>query len=104
MTNTRRYVSRKVAREAASASAKESGVCPICGRKKVPMEFDHKQPVSRLGRNTAENLWLICSACNRRKGDRTLFEFIRDEFNSLSLNEVREKASAIVNSGVDLDG
>ena len=79
MSERSRYVCRSVAREAVSASASKPGRCPVCGRERVLMELDHKQPISRLGRNSPDNVWLICKECNRRKGRRTLFEFLRDE-------------------------
>jgi 5-methylcytosine-specific restriction endonuclease McrA len=33
------------------------------------------QPVSRHGTDLEENLWIICRACNRAKGNLTLYEF-----------------------------
>ena len=39
------------------------------------MEVDHMLPKSRGGTDTAENLQLLCSHCNRSKGDKTMAEW-----------------------------
>jgi hypothetical protein len=41
--------------------------------------LDHLLPRSRGGTNDARNLAAACGPCNRRKGDKTLAEFGREE-------------------------
>ena len=46
--------------------------CRMCGRTPddgVKLEIDHRLPLSRGGTNAQENLWTLCDACNRGKGD-----------------------------------
>ena len=52
----------------------ERRVCPPCGRAKYADDFelDHKQPKSKGGPDIDENLWLICGACNSKKGARSV--------------------------------
>ena len=54
----------------ANPSDAERRVCPPCGRAKYADDFelDHKHPKSKGGPDTDENLWLICGACNSKKG------------------------------------
>jgi site-specific DNA-methyltransferase (adenine-specific) len=58
----------------------QSGICNGC---KVEfnirnMEIDHIIPKSKGGGDYYENYQLLCSACNRKKGDRPM-EYLRDE-------------------------
>jgi len=50
--------------------------CPGCGREKFFDDFDldHIVPRSKGGLDTDDNLQLLCSACNRLKGSRTMSE------------------------------
>jgi 5-methylcytosine-specific restriction endonuclease McrA len=48
--------------------------CPYCGG--PPQELDHCTPLARGGTNTVDNLVWACAKCNRRKGDRTVLEFL----------------------------
>jgi 5-methylcytosine-specific restriction endonuclease McrA len=48
--------------------------CQYCGRTDGPMTIDHVVPRSHGGKETWENLVCACSACNSRKGNRTLQE------------------------------
>ena len=55
----------------------QEGVCLGC-ETHFPfrvMEVDHILPVSRGGTDHAENLQLLCSHCNRSKGNRTMSEW-----------------------------
>ncbi len=59
-------------RRAVDAQAQERcGYClsaaSICGQ---PMEIDHLFPEALDGPTTEGNLWLACTACNRKKCDR----------------------------------
>ena len=52
--------------------AQQEGLCAGC-RGDFPfklVEVDHKVPQSRGGTDHLENLQLLCSSCNRIKGDR----------------------------------
>jgi site-specific DNA-methyltransferase (adenine-specific) len=58
----------------------QNGICNGC---KVEfsirnMEIDHIIPKSKGGGDYYENYQLLCSACNRKKGDRPM-EYLRDE-------------------------
>jgi CRISPR/Cas system Type II protein with McrA/HNH and RuvC-like nuclease domain len=35
------------------------------------LEVDHIYPLSKGGKNTEENLWLICGTCNSAKSNKT---------------------------------
>lgn len=47
--------------------------CPYCGD--PVKEIDHKQPLSKEGEHTLENLQMLCLDCNRSKHDATDAEF-----------------------------
>ena len=38
-------------------------------------EIDHMTPITRGGKNTFENIQLLCAPCNKDKGNRTLHEW-----------------------------
>jgi len=46
--------------------------CQYCGKTEGYMTVDHVIPRSQGGSDTWENLVCACSACNNKKGDRTL--------------------------------
>jgi hypothetical protein len=48
---------------------RDRGVCRCCGTRRG-LNFDHIVPVARGGRATADNLRLLCFACNQRAGIR----------------------------------
>lgn len=57
--------------------------CCQCGRTArdgVSLEVDHKKPAAQGGKDSEENLWTLCDACNRGKSDAwddtTLLGFI----------------------------
>jgi len=50
--------------------------CAYCGRGDVPLEQEHKMPVSRGGGYTKDNIVPACRACNLRKGTKTSDEFL----------------------------
>lgn len=53
------------------------GVCAACGTDQF-LTVDHIVPVSRGGSSERHNLQALCETCNRKKGKRTMEEFLRD--------------------------
>jgi diadenosine tetraphosphate (Ap4A) HIT family hydrolase/5-methylcytosine-specific restriction endonuclease McrA len=53
------------------------GRCALCGatRDERPLDIDHIVPRSRKGQNTLDNLQVLCSKCNRAKGNRDRADF-----------------------------
>lgn len=49
-------------------------ICVNCGSEE-DLEIDHIHPVSRGGRNTLDNLQLLCRTCNRSKHAMTMDEW-----------------------------
>lgn len=50
--------------------------CVYCRDIEGPFQFDHKQPWSRGGRDSLENLVIACERCNRSKADMTPEEWL----------------------------
>lgn len=50
--------------------------CAYCGAENVPLEIEHIHPKSLGGTNRISNLALACHACNQKKGNRPLTEFL----------------------------
>ena len=42
--------------------------CPRCGRRTRDLHIDHIVPIATGGRNSRENLQILCADCNWRKG------------------------------------
>jgi ATP adenylyltransferase len=60
---------------------KESGGrCSLCGatKKERPVDVDHIKPRSKGGKNEYENLQVLCSKCNRSKGNKDDTDFRGD--------------------------
>jgi diadenosine tetraphosphate (Ap4A) HIT family hydrolase len=60
---------------------KESGGrCALCGatKKERALDVDHIKPKSRGGKNVYENLQVLCSKCNRSKGNKDNTDFRND--------------------------
>jgi len=60
---------------------KESGGrCALCGatKKERPLDVDHIKPKSKGGKNVYENLQVLCSKCNRSKGNKDDTDFKDD--------------------------
>lgn len=53
------------------------GRCELCGatKKERPLDVDHIIPRSRGGKNKMSNLQVLCSRCNRSKGNRDTADF-----------------------------
>ncbi len=61
----REPIPREVRREVYD---RDGGSCVECGSS-FDLQYDHIIPVSRGGATNAENLQLLCAACNREKSD-----------------------------------
>jgi len=48
---------------------RDQGKCASCGSRQ-DIEYDHMIPVSKGGNNSARNVELLCSKCNRLKADK----------------------------------
>ena len=48
---------------------RDKGACTGCGKRSI-LNFDHIVPVANGGKSTADNLRLLCFACNQRHGIR----------------------------------
>ena len=55
---------------------KHKRTCVYCGKQNVRLEIEHITPRSRGGSDNVSNLTLSCSDCNRKKGTKTLEEFL----------------------------
>lgn len=60
--------------------------CVYCGGQFAPsaLTVDHVQPLARGGDHSGGNVVTACGACNLRKGDRRLAEFLLDERDTLA--------------------
>ena len=70
---------------------KESGGrCALCGatKKERPLDVDHIKPKSKGGKNVYENLQVLCSKCNRSKGNKDNTDF-RDDTTLDSIPDCR---------------
>ena len=50
--------------------------CAYCGKTDIPLEIEHIVPKSKGGSNRVSNLTLACTACNRKKGNKPLEQFL----------------------------
>jgi hypothetical protein len=50
-----------------------------CDAHDVPLELDHVQPRSTGGSNRVSNLVAACTACNQRKSNQQVGEFLKDD-------------------------
>jgi len=50
--------------------------CAYCGAKDVPLEVEHIHPRSKGGTDRVSNLAIACHACNQRKGNRDIRDFL----------------------------
>ena len=55
---------------------KHNRTCVYCGKQNVPLQIEHIHPRSRGGSDNISNLTIACEPCNRRKGNRTMEEFL----------------------------
>lgn len=76
--------------------------CVWCFADYIPsLEVDHIIPKSRGGKNTADNVQLLCSACNRAKGALTPDEFVAllDESDAARLPGLRRFCATTIDDG-----
>ncbi len=66
--------------------------CAYCDARDVPLELDHVHPRSRNGSNRVSNLTLACSACNQRKRNQEVRDFLKDQPERLARMLVQIKA------------
>ena len=61
------------------------GRCTLCGatKKERPLDVDHIKPRSKGGKNVYENLQVLCSKCNRSKGNKDDTDFRDDLIDSV---------------------
>lgn len=57
--------------------------CAYCNKKDVPLEIDHINPKSKGGSDSVSNLTIACRACNQRKGNKPIAEFLRNKPDTL---------------------
>jgi 5-methylcytosine-specific restriction endonuclease McrA len=50
--------------------------CTYCSQKDIPLQIEHIVPKSRNGSNRLSNLCLACEKCNRRKGVKSIEQFL----------------------------
>ena len=53
--------------------------CVYCGKKSARMELEHVRPRAAGGSNRVDNLVASCRACNVRKGNQPVEEFLADQ-------------------------
>jgi hypothetical protein len=75
--------------------------CAYCGKEGVPFEIEHIQPKSKGGSDRVSNLTIACHACNQKKSNTPVEQFVRDK-NRLTKLLLQAKAplkdAAAVNS------
>jgi 5-methylcytosine-specific restriction endonuclease McrA len=50
--------------------------CTYCSQKDIPLQIEHIVPKSKNGSNRLSNLCLACEKCNRRKGVKSIEQFL----------------------------
>jgi 5-methylcytosine-specific restriction endonuclease McrA len=53
--------------------------CAYCDSRDMPLELDHAQPHSKHGSNRVSNLVAACRACNQRKSNRDVRDFLKND-------------------------
>ncbi len=51
--------------------------CAYCANKDIPLEIEHIRPKSKGGSNRISNLTLACRACNEKKNNNPVEEFLK---------------------------
>jgi len=65
--------------------SESGGRCALCGatNKERLLDVDHIKPRSKGGKNEYENLQVLCSKCNRSKGNKDDTDFRPEPINSI---------------------
>lgn len=66
--------------------------CAYCGQRDVPLQIEHIRPRSQGGSNRISNLTLACEACNQRKNNRPVAEFLAGKPELLQRIQAQAKA------------
>lgn len=53
--------------------------CAYCQKEDVPLQVEHMVSKDKGGSNRISNLCLACDACNKKKGNRTIQEFLKNK-------------------------
>ena len=51
--------------------------CAYCGKENVPLQVEHIQPRASGGTDRVSNLTLACEKCNKKKGSRSVEDFLK---------------------------
>ena len=65
--------------------------CTYCGKKNVPLQIEHIQPKSKGGSNRVSNLCLACEKCNRKKGNKSVEDFLKKKPDLLKRIKIQTK-------------
>ncbi len=66
--------------------------CAYCGKTGVPLQVEHIHPGSNGGTDRVSNLTLACEPCNRRKGNRSIEDFLKGKPEVLARIQRQAKA------------
>ncbi|SKC86849.1 HNH endonuclease [Ohtaekwangia koreensis] len=82
-TKELRNISRQIPRVTQFRVLKrENQICSVCGKsvKDDDIEFDHVIPWSKGGSSEENNIRLLCSSCNRKRGKKFEKEYLVESF------------------------
>ena len=96
----RPYLSLSVRLSRQNIFLRDSHICQYCNQKfsEKRLTVDHVVPLSKGGRHEWTNVVTACSACNNKKGDKSL------ELANLKLRSRPEKPRWLPNRDLDLEG
>ncbi len=75
--------------------AKWNRQCAYCGAEHGPLEVEHMEPKSKGGSDRVSNLTLACHACNQRKGNQDVRDFLAGKPDLL--NRILKQAKSPLN-------
>jgi 5-methylcytosine-specific restriction endonuclease McrA len=92
MTDTR-YVKKEI-----KDTLNKRKVCFYCNRKVAhktdkkyyinAIEYDHLRPLSKGGKTDISNMRIACARCNRRKSNKSAFQFEKKVFGSARCQKI----------------